>query len=75
MRCTTPEIKAKDAMLTSEVSIMLIKGANPRSKVAVAHVMEVSVLQTTMVVMVDNAVPTKKWSNLEATFMTISAPT
>jgi hypothetical protein len=31
-------------------------------------------LQTTVAVVVDNAVPTRKWSSLEATSMTISAP-
>jgi hypothetical protein len=46
MRRTVPEIKAKDAMSTSEANMMLIKGADPTNKVGVAHVMEASVLQT-----------------------------
>jgi hypothetical protein len=36
--------------------------------------MEESVLQTAVVVMVDNAALTKKWSSLEVTSMIISAP-
>jgi hypothetical protein len=36
--------------------------------------MEESVLQTAMLAMVDNVVPTRKWSSLEVTSMTISAP-
>jgi hypothetical protein len=36
--------------------------------------MEKSVLQTTVVAMVDNVVPTRKWSSLEVTTMTISVP-
>jgi hypothetical protein len=60
MRCITPEIKVEDTMLTSEASMMLIKGANTTSKAGVAHVMEVSVLQTVVVVVVDNAMPTRK---------------
>jgi hypothetical protein len=36
--------------------------------------MEGSVLQIAVVVVVDNAVPTRKWSSLEVTSMTISAP-
>jgi hypothetical protein len=75
MRRTAPEIKPKDAMLTSEVSIMLIRGASGTSKASVAHVMEESVLQTAVAVMVNNAVPTRKWSSPEATSVTISAPT
>jgi hypothetical protein len=47
-------------MSTSEVSMMLIKGANVTNKAGVVHVMEASMLQTMMPVMVDNAVPTKK---------------
>jgi adenylylsulfate kinase-like enzyme len=75
MRRTTPEIKPKDAMPTSKASIMLIKGVSATSKASVAHVMEESLLQTMVAVMVDNAVPTRKWSILEATSVTISAPT
>jgi hypothetical protein len=75
MRRTVPEIKEKDVMSTSEVSMMLIKGANATDKVGVAHVMEATVLQTTVAVMVDNAVLTRKWNSLEATSMTISALT
>jgi hypothetical protein len=75
MRRTIPKIKAKDTMPTSEASKMLIKGADATSKVGVAHVMEASVLQTMTAVVVDNAVPTRKWSSLEATFVTTSAPT
>jgi hypothetical protein len=37
--------------------------------------MEESVSQTTVAVVVDNAVPNRKWSNLEAISVTISAPT
>jgi hypothetical protein len=58
-----------------EASMMLIKGANATNKAGVAQVMEVSVWQTTVVVVVDNAVPTKKWSNLEVTSVIILAPT
>jgi hypothetical protein len=75
MWCTAPEIKVEDAMPTSEASMMLIKGANTTSKAGVAHAMEVSVLQTIVVVVVDNAVLTRKWSSLEATSVTILAPT
>jgi hypothetical protein len=75
MRRTIPEIKVEGVMQTSDVSIMPIKGVNTASKVGVAHVMEESVLQTAVVAVVDNAVPTRKWSSLEVTFMTISAPT
>jgi hypothetical protein len=71
MRCTVLEIKAEGAMPTS---MTLIKGANVISKAGVAHVMEGSVLQITVAPMVDNAVPTRKWSGLEVTSMTISAP-
>jgi hypothetical protein len=60
MRCIIPEIKAKGAMPTSEVSMMSIKGANVISKAGVEHVMKESVLQTAVVVVVDNAVPTRK---------------
>jgi hypothetical protein len=55
--------------------MMLIKGANATNKVGVAQVMEVRVWQTTVVVVVDNAVPTRKWSNLEVTSVIILAPT
>jgi hypothetical protein len=74
MRHTIPEIKVKDTMPTSEANMMLIKGVNATSKVGVARIMEASMLQTTVAVVVDNAVPTRKWSSLEATSMTISAP-
>jgi hypothetical protein len=73
-RCTVPGIKAEDAMPTSEANMMLIKGANATSKVDVAHVREASMLQTTAAVVVDNAVLTRKWSSLEATSVTTSAP-
>jgi hypothetical protein len=74
MRCTIPEIKAKGTMLTNEASMMPIKGANVTSKAVVAHVMEESMLQTMVAVVVDNAVLTRKWSSLEVTSMTISVP-
>jgi hypothetical protein len=74
MRRTIPEIKAEDAMPTSEASMMLIKGADTTSKVGMAHVMEASVLQIVVAVVVDNVVPTRKWSSLEATSMTTLAP-
>jgi hypothetical protein len=61
-------------MLTNEASMMPIKGANVTSKAGVAHVMEESVLQTMVAVVVDNAVLTRKWSSLEVTSMTISVP-
>jgi hypothetical protein len=75
MRHTVPKIKAEDAMLTSEASMTPIKGANITNKVGVAHILEESVLQTTMVVVADNAVLTRKWSSLKVTSMTISVPT
>jgi hypothetical protein len=75
MRRTAPEIKVEDAMPTREANMMLIKGANATSKAGVAHVMEASMLQTTVVVVVDNAVPTRKLNSLEATSVTISALT
>jgi hypothetical protein len=71
MRRTVPEIKAEGAMPTSMTPI---KGANVISKVGAAHVMEGSVLQTMVAAVVDNAVPTRKWSSLEVTSVTISAP-
>jgi hypothetical protein len=74
MRCTVPKIKA-EAMLASEASMTSIKGANVTNKAGMAHVKEESILQTVVAVVVDNAVPTWKWSNLEVTFMTISAST
>jgi hypothetical protein len=74
MRRTIPKIKVEGAMSTSEVSMTPNKRANVISKAGVAHVMEESVLQTMVVVMVDNTVPTKKWSSLEVTFVTISTP-
>jgi hypothetical protein len=75
LKHTAPETKPKDAMPTSEASMTPIKGANATSKVSTAHVTEESVLQTAVATVVDNAVPTKKWSSLEATSVTISAPT
>jgi hypothetical protein len=74
MRRTVPEIKAEGTMPTSEASMTPIKGANVISKAGVAHVMEESVLQTAVAVVVDNAVMTRKWSSLEVTSVTISAP-
>jgi hypothetical protein len=74
MRHTVPRIKVEDTMPTSEANMMLIKGTDATSKVGVAHVMEASLLQTAAV-MVDNVVPTRKWSSLEATSVTTSAPT
>jgi hypothetical protein len=74
MRRTVPEIKAKGAMPTSEASMTPIKEANVISKAGVAHVMEESVLQTVVAVMVGNTVMTRKWSSLEVTSVTISAP-
>jgi hypothetical protein len=61
-------------MSTSEVGMMPIKGVNVISKAGMARVMEKSVLQTMVVAMVDNVVPTRKWSSLEVTSVTISAP-
>jgi hypothetical protein len=52
-----------------------IKGANVTNKVGVAHVIEESVLQIMVAVVVDNVVPTRKWSSLEVTSVTISTPT
>jgi hypothetical protein len=75
MRRTVPKIKVEGAMSTSEASMTPIKEANVTSKAGVAHVMEESVLQTTVVAVVDNAVPTRKWSSLEVIFVTISVPT
>jgi hypothetical protein len=40
-----------------------------------AHVREAFELQTAVLVMVDNAVSTKKWSSLEVTSVTTSTPT
>jgi hypothetical protein len=74
MRRTIPEIKAEDVMPISETNMMLIKGADTTSKV-VAHVMEASMLQTLVAVMVDNAMPTRKWCSLEVTSTTTSALT
>jgi hypothetical protein len=74
MRHTIPKIKAKGAMSTSEVGMMPIKGANVISKASMVRVMEKSVLQTMVVAMVDNTVQTRKWSSLEVTSVTISAP-
>jgi hypothetical protein len=75
MRCTVHKIKEEDAILTSEASMTPIKGANITNKVGVAHVMDESMLQTTVADVVDNAVATKKWSSLEATSVTISVLT
>jgi hypothetical protein len=74
MRHTILDIKAEGAMPTSEASMTPIKGANVISKAGMAHVMEESVLQTAVAVVVDNVVPTKKRSSLEVTSVTISAP-
>jgi hypothetical protein len=60
MRRTIPEIKVEGAMPTSKASMTPIKGANVTNKVGVDHVMEDSVLQTVVVVMVDNVGPTRK---------------
>jgi hypothetical protein len=67
MRHTVPEIKEEDTMPTSEVSMMPIKRANIISKADAVHVMEGSVLQTMVAAVVDNVVPTRKWSSLEVT--------
>jgi hypothetical protein len=75
MRHTVPKIKVEGAMPTSEASMTSIKGVNVTSKVGMAHVMEESMLQTVVAIVVDNAMPTRKWSSLEVTSMTISAPT
>jgi hypothetical protein len=75
MTHTVPEIKAEDAMPTSGANMMLTKGVDATNKAGVVHVMEASVLQTLVVVVVDNVVPTRKWSSLEATSVTTSAPT
>jgi hypothetical protein len=75
MRRTVPEIKAKGAMPTSEASMTPIKEANVIDKAGMAHVMEESMLQTAVAVVVDNAVLTRKWSSMEVTSVTISAPT
>jgi hypothetical protein len=74
-RRTIPKIKAEDSMPTVEANMMLIKGADATSKVGMAHVKEVSLLQIAVTVVVDNAVATRKWSSLEVTSMTILAPT
>jgi hypothetical protein len=71
MRHTVPEIKAEGTMLTSMTPI---KGANVISKAGAVHVMEGSMLQTAVAAVVDNAVPTRKWSSLEVTSVTISTP-
>jgi hypothetical protein len=71
MRHTIPEIKAEGVMLTS---MTLIKGVNVSNKAGAVHIMEGSTLQITMAAMVDNMVPTRKWSSLEVTSVTISAP-
>jgi hypothetical protein len=74
MRCTILKIKAEGAMPTSEASMTPINGANAISKARVAHVMEESVLQTVVAVVVDNVVLTRKWSCMEVTSVTISVP-
>jgi hypothetical protein len=74
-RCIVPKIKADDAMLTSKVNLIPIKGVDATSMADVAHVREVSELQTTALVMVDNVAPTRKWSSLEVTSVTTSTPT
>jgi hypothetical protein len=71
MRRTVPEIKLEGTMPTSKTPI---KGASVISKAGTVHVMERSVLQTAVAAVVDNAVPTRKWSSLEVTSVTISAP-
>jgi hypothetical protein len=71
MRCTIPENKLEGTMPTSMTPI---KGENVISKAGATHVMEVSLLQTAVAAMIDNTVPTRKWSNLEVTSVTISAP-
>jgi hypothetical protein len=63
MRRTVPKIKAEGRMPTSMTPI---KGANVISKAGM--------LQITVVAVVDNAVPTRKWSSLEVTSITILAP-
>jgi hypothetical protein len=70
MRRTIPKINAEDVTPTSEANIMLTKGVDATNKAGVVHVMEASVLQTVTVVVVDNEVPTRKWSSLEATSVT-----
>jgi hypothetical protein len=71
MRRTIPEIKVEGAMSTSMTPI---KGANIISKAGATHVMEGSMLQIVVAVVVDNAVPTRNWSSLEVTSVIISAP-
>jgi hypothetical protein len=70
MRRTIPEIKEEGAMPTS---MMSIKGASVISKAGAMHVMEGSVSQIMVAAVVDNAVPTRKYSSQEVTFVTISA--
>jgi hypothetical protein len=55
-------------------SMTLIKGASVISKADAVHDMEGSVLQIAVAAVVDNAVPTRKWSSLEVTSVTISTP-
>jgi predicted carbohydrate-binding protein with CBM5 and CBM33 domain len=64
MRHIIPKIKAEGVMPTSMTPI---NGANVISKAGTAHVMEGSVLQIVVATVVDNAVPTRKWSSLEVT--------
>jgi hypothetical protein len=71
LRCIIPEIKVKEAMPTNMTPI---KGPNVINKAGATHVMEGSVLQITVVAIVDNAVLTRKWSSLEVTSVTTSAP-
>jgi hypothetical protein len=65
MSCTVPEIKVEGTMPTSMMSIK--RGNHGFSKAGTTHVMEGSVLQTVVAAVVDNAVPTRKWSSLEVT--------
>jgi hypothetical protein len=75
LRGTAPKNKSVDTVPTSEASVTMIKGVNVTSKADAVHVMEESVLQTTVVAVVNNVVPTRKWSSLEVTSVTISTPT
>jgi hypothetical protein len=59
MRRIIPKIKAEGTMSTSEASMTPIKGANVISRAGVEHVMEESVLQTMVVVTVDNVALTR----------------
>jgi hypothetical protein len=59
MRRIVPEMKAEGTMPTSKASMTPIKGANVISRAGVEHIMEESVLQTTVVVTVDNVALTR----------------